>query len=325
MIRRCFVSLGLIVSLVVVGIAASAQNAVNATGNWNVTASGEIFATGIVRLAQQGPSVTGSYGQNGRIEGKFQTGSLQVDASWSDSRGSGWMTMVFAANGNGFSGEWGRPGSQPSGHFVATRSLHPLVAGRYQVNDAPEPGARVMTLHQLGLGVVGNFGSGTQLNGTMAPDSNNLTGTWKGSSGHGWINLRFADDSRSFEGEWGFASDTEPHARIVGSVVNHSELAVRGPWNIASSGDAFAASVLTFTQEGQTVTGSYKNGRLQGTLPRGSSVLTGTWRDAHGSGNFTFRFSGDGRSFQGTWSANGGGGGSIIGKRDIAASPALRE
>jgi hypothetical protein len=325
MFRRCFASLGLIVSLVFVSIAASAQNAVNATGNWNVTASGEIFATGIVRLAQQGASIAGSYGQNGRIEGKFQPGTLQVDATWNDSRGSGWMTIVFTADGNGFSGEWGRPGSQPSGHFVATRAVHPLVAGRYHVTGSPESAARVLILHQLGLGVVGNFGPGTQLNGTMASDSNNLTGTWKGSSGEGWIKLHFADDSRSFEGDWGLASDTEPTGHIVGSVVNHAQLAVRGPWNVASSGEAFSASVLTFQQSGQTVTGSYKNGRLQGTLPPGSLVLTGTWRDSHGTGNLVFRFSSDGKSFQGTWTAKGKSGGSIIGKRVIAASPALRQ
>jgi hypothetical protein len=39
------------------------------------------------------------------------------------------MTIVFTADGNRFSGEWGRPGSNPSGHFDATRSVYPIVTG----------------------------------------------------------------------------------------------------------------------------------------------------------------------------------------------------
>lgn len=326
MTRCCATTLIFVIAVLLVSAGAQSQNTVNATGNWNVTASGQVFATGTLRLQQVGSTVVGGYGQNGRIDGKFEPGTLQVDANWSDSRGSGWMTIIFTADGNRFSGEWGRPGSKPSGHFTASRSVYPIVTGRYHVNvtGGTEFTTRLVTLRQLSLDVVGNYGPGTQLNGTMALDSNTLTGTWRGPSGTGWIKLQFADDSKSFEGTWGIASDTEPSGHFAGTIVNTAQVWVRGLWNVASSGAAFTTNVLKLQQEGQTIIGSYSGGRLQGTLPRGSLVLTGTWRDSHGTGILVFRFSSDGKSFQGTWVAKGRGSGSIIGKRVIAAMPALR-
>jgi hypothetical protein len=183
-----------------------------------------------------------------------------------------------------------------------------------------------MKLHQLGSTVVGNFGSRTEVDGTMAADANDLTGTWKTPSGNGWIKLQFADDSKSFAGTWGFASDAQqPQGHLIGTVVSHAQLWVRGLWNVASSGEAFATSTVKLSQEGQTVIGSYKGGHLQGTLPIGSVVLTGRWRDSRGTGNLVFKFAADGKSFQGKWTINGKTGGSIIGKRNVASSPALRE
>jgi hypothetical protein len=159
----------------------------------------------------------------------------------------------------------------------------------------------------------------------MASDSNSLTGMWKRSGGTGWFKLQFADDSRSFQGTWGLPTDTVPQGQIVGSLVDRSQLWVRGPWQIASSGEAIAASNLKFEQQGQTVSGLYKGGHLQGTLARGSLELVGRWRDARGTGDLVFKFAADGNSFQGKWTIKGkGSSGSIVGKRVIAASPELR-
>ncbi len=328
MTRSGFASLGLIASLVFLTGPAQAQNAVNATGNWSVTASGEVFATGTVRIVQDGSTIVGTYGQGGRIDGKFAPGTLRVDATWTDSRGHGWMTLVFASNGSGFTAEWGRPGSKPSGRFVASRAAYPPVSGSFHMSGmvGPDLTSRVMKLHQLGSTVVGNFGPRTEVDGTMASDANNLTGTWKTPSGEGWIKLQFTDDSRSFAGTWGFASDAQqPQGHIIGAAVSHAQLWVRGLWNVASSGEAFATSTLKLSQEGQTVIGSYKGGHLQGTLPIGSVVLTGRWRDSRGTGNVVLKFAANGKSFQGKWTIDGKTGGSIIGKRNIASSPALRE
>jgi hypothetical protein len=309
----------------------SPNPAINATGNWNVNPTGEALASGMLRLRQDGSTVAGSYGQGGTINGKFEPGTLQVDATWSDSRGNGWMTIVFTADGNRFSGQWGRPGSRPSGQFDAARSIYPIVTGRYHVNvtGGTDFTTREITLRQLGFNVVGNYGPGTQLNGTMALDSNTMTGTWQGSSGHGWIKLKFADDSKSFEGTWGLVPGSEPSGEMTGTTgdnaQNTAQLWVKGLWDVASSGAAFTTSSVKFQQEGQTVIGSYIGGHLQGTLPRGSHVLTGTWRDSHGTGSFVFKFASDGRSFQGTWAAKSHDNGSIIGKRVIAAMPAVHK
>lgn len=332
--KKYVVFLSIAMVLLPASVAAQTQNNVNATGKWSVDSTGEPLANGTVRLRQDGPSITGTYAGGGTIDGKFEPGSLQVDATWTDPRGNGWMTIVFGADGNRFSGDWGRPGSKPSGHFEGSRAPFPTVTGTYHttVSGSDSFAARHITLRQLGLDVVGNYGPRTQLNGTMATDSNSLDGTWKGPDSNGWIKLQFADDSRSFQGTWGLTPGTEPAGTVTGSVRNvppsasnnaTGELDVRGLWRIASSGGAFPGETLKLEQQGQSVTGSYKNGHLEGTISNSSHSLSGNWRDASGNGVLTISFASDGMSFHGTWTTKYNSG-SLIGKRVIAATPALR-
>ncbi|MFY9664741.1 MAG: hypothetical protein WAL67_17510 [Candidatus Cybelea sp.] len=331
MIKNCVVSLGIAMIVISAAAGAVAQSDVNATGNWHVTPTGEPLANGTVRLEQDGETIVGSFGQSGRIDGKIQPGTRQINANWTDSRGTGWMTIVFAADGNKFSGDWGRPGSKPSGSFVAVRSAYPRVTGVYNIHTTggTDFTSRQISLNQLGLDVVGNYGPGTQLNGTMATEANALTGTWKGASGNGWVKLQFADDSKSFQGSWGLAPGSDASGQFAGSststAVHTGQLGVKGIWHIASSGTAFSSDVLQLEQEGHAVTGSYKGGHLTGTISRGSRYLSGTWRDSRGSGVFSISFAADGMSFHGTWTTKNNNSGSIIGKRVIAASPALRQ
>lgn len=316
----------------------SSANTVNANGNWSVNSTGEPLATGTFRLRQAGPNITGTYGGGGSIDGKFAPGSLQVDGTWSDSRGNGWMTIVFEADGNRFSGDWGRPGSKPSGHFEGLRAPFPTVTGTYHttVSGSDAFATRHITLRQLGVDVVGNYGPRTQVNGTMASD-NTFDGTWKGpDSSGGWIKLQFSDDSRSFQGTWGLTPGTEPAGTVTGSVRNappnatsnstntSGELDIRGLWHIASSGGAFPGDTLKLDQQGRSVSGSYKDGHLEGTISSSSHSLSGNWRDARGTGVFTISFASDGMSFHGTWTTKYNSG-SLIGKRVIAATPALRQ
>ena len=238
------------------------------------------------------------------------------------------MTLVFTEGGNGRSGDWGFGGRKPSGHLVATRIMaqFPPVTGRWDVRVTGGPAflTRVFTLHQQGQTVVGNAGPGSQVGGTIAQNSNNFSGTWKNSRGHGWLKLEFAADSHSFQGSWGLSSDTDARGNIVGTINTKPQLWYRGLWFATYGGKAFANGDLTFKQEGQTAIGSYTGGHLQGTLPLGSDTLTATWHDARGSGPVVLHFAADGKSFQGTWMLHGKTVGRIIGKRAIASSPALR-
>ncbi|MBV9332559.1 MAG: hypothetical protein JO146_00980 [Candidatus Eremiobacteraeota bacterium] len=337
MMKSFVAFLSLAMLLLPVSAGAQTENNVNATGNWSVNSTGEPLANGTFRLRQDGPNLTGTYGGGGKIEGKFASNGLQVDATWSDARGNGWMTIVFGSDGNRFSGDWGRPGSRPSGHFEGSRAAYPAVTGTYHttVGGSDAFSARHITLRQLGLDVVGNFGPGTQLNGTMS-SANTFDGTWKGPNSNGWMKLQFADDSRSFQGTWGLTPGSEPAGTVSGSVRNApanvstatnttaGELDIRGLWHIASSGGAFAGDTLKLEQQGRSVSGSYKNGHLEGTISSSSHSLSGNWRDARGTGVFTISFASDGMSFHGTWTTKYNSG-SLIGKRVIAATPALRQ
>ena len=334
MYRLYAYSLALIVGAIALATGAVAQNSLNVAGTWRVASTGVPFTTGTVSLQQTSAGITGTYGQSGKLDGTFKPGTLQVDGNWGDSRGNGWLTITFAAGGNSFSGQWGYAGHKPSGTFTGTRiasaasaaSGYPVVTGLFNVtvNGGPEFTARHLKLHQLGNDVVGNFGSGTQLSGTMAPDTGAMNGTWKGPNGSGWIHLRFASDSRSFQGEWGLDADTQPRGHISGSAVNTAELWVHGLWETASSSIDFSGGSLRLEQNGENVTGVFKDGHLAGSLARGSNVLVGRWRGEHGTGNVTLTFAPDGRSFEGTWTLRGGSGGRIVGKRNVAASPELR-
>ena len=128
----------------------------------------------------------------------------------------------------------GHPGRKPSGRFTATRLVpaYPIVTGLYNVNvhGGAEFASRRVKLHQLGQTVVGNFGQGTQLGGTIAPASSTMNGTWKGPRGDGWVKLQFTPDGRGFAGDWGLANDAQPRGHITGTVVNTTQLWVRGLW-----------------------------------------------------------------------------------------------
>ena len=304
---------------------ALAQNSVSATGSWALTTSGERFASGTIHLEQSGTTLSGSY-ENGRIDGKFNSGGRQADADWNDSRGTGWMTIIFSADGNTFSGEWGRPGSKPSGSFNGRRlvPVYPLVTGDYNVstNGGSDWTPHQVSLHQLSDTVVGNFGPGTQISGTIADGA--MKGTWKGTQSDGWLKVQFSPDSTQFTGDWGLTSDTQPRGHIIGSIVNHAQMWVRGLWQVESTSQTLGSHTIELKQQGQTVTGTFKNGHLQGTLPPGSLTLTGRFRDNLGSGWVTLKFTPDGKAFDGTWKRGTGAEGKLVGKRVIAASSSLR-
>jgi hypothetical protein len=77
-----------------------------------------------------------------------------------------------------------------------------------------------------------------------------------------------------------------------------------GQWNLTTNGTSTYA--LTLAQTGFSVTGTYAGsaGALSGTVS--GNVLTGTWTEQVGRGNFAFTLSAGGNSFTGTWSCTSG-------------------
>lgn len=64
---------------------------------------------------------------------------------------------------------------------------------------------------------------------------------------------------------------------------------VEGKWHAS-----WMARIMTLSQNGNKVTGSFGTGTLEGTFAPGSSVLNGTWRSNGGVVNqFQFVFNGD--------------------------------
>ena len=78
---------------------------------------------------------------------------------------------------------------------------------------------------------------------------------------------------------------------------------------------------MTLSQSGSAVTGTYDHdgGRIEGTFS--GNTLTGRWSEAPSyagpmdAGTITWTFAADGKSFSGTWTYDGGGGGTWVGTR----------
>ena len=328
MIRKGLASFVMFAALSTVAVVAQTP-AIDSTGNWSLTNSGDNFGSTTASIKQVGSQVVGTLGSGAQFNGTFKAGTNQVDGNWKSPKGTGWITLTFV-DSNNFSGDWGYGGRKPSGHIVATRIMQtfPPVSGRWDVKVTGGAAflSNVITLQQTGTTVQGHIGSLAQLGGTIKPNTNNLDGTWKGPKQSGWLKLEFAADIKSFQGTWGTGTDTTvSKGQITGTINNKPQMWVRGLWYSTYSGTAFATGDITFKQEGSTVIGTYKGGTLEGTLPVGGTKLTGTYKNANGTGAIQLVFSDDGKSFQGVWLAHHKQMGRIIGKRAIASSPSLRQ
>jgi hypothetical protein len=123
MTRRIAVALGaafVVVSLASLGIA---RAALDVAGFYSLDAAGDYFSRSTVHLRQEGNTVIGDYDPHGSLHGTMKDNILS--ATWSDPRGSGWLTFKFNLQGSGFSGDWGYGGKKPSGQLIGKRILAP--------------------------------------------------------------------------------------------------------------------------------------------------------------------------------------------------------
>ena len=310
----------------------TAQGTVNLNGAWNVTYSGQPLSANKMVLQQQGATVIGSFGTAGRIQGKLNATSGNVDLAWFNGDREGWATIVPGADGKSFNGQWGLPGKKPSGTFIASKVFptFPPVTGIWRLNTAggaAVPFAGVVKLQQQGSTVVGSFGPTGQLAGTFKEGSHQLDGTWKGVAGlaGGWVTLDFLPDNTHVQGAWGRQGETEPAGRIVGGVNTFVSPITTGLWTVRTTGSKFSMGNLRLHQQGETVVGTFgTKGRMTGTIREGSDKLIGTWHAPAGSGPFVLRFTKDGMGFDGALTKNGATFGRVIGKRVTASSAAIR-
>jgi hypothetical protein len=84
-----------------------------------------------------------------------------------------------------------------------------------------------------------------------------------------------------------------------------------GTWACTASGegpngDQIGHFTLVLKESSGTVTGTYYDGAASLTGSRSGNTVTGTYKEKSGPGVFTFVFSGDGKSFTGTWGVNAG-------------------
>lgn len=108
--------------------------------------------------------------------------------------------------------------------------------------------------------------------------------------------------------------DYTPKGLTVGGSVPPATTGWSGSWSTDWG-------TMTLSQSGSTVTGTYEHdsGKIQGTV--NGSTLTGRWSEApsyagpRDAGTFTWTLSADGKSFSGSWTYDGGGGGSWTGTR----------
>lgn len=172
-----------------------------------------------------------------------------------------------------------------------------------------------MNLTQSGTSVSGTYvnsfsgGLGT-LQGTVS--GNTLNGTYNIGAISGPI--QFTINSNTFDGNWG-GSNQWCGARTGQTFP--SGCAYAGSW--IASVERNASCPMTLVQNGTTVSGSYCNGTLNGTVTYGNNyaLLTGNWA-AGGTGTLKFYLLGyNGDQFQGNWNTTN----AWCGRRSSASLP----
>ena len=167
-----------------------------------------------------------------------------------------------------------------------------------------------LTIHQNGSSVTGTYKHRNgRIEGTVS--GHTLTGWWYQDNGKGKMFFDFNSDFSAFTGKWG-NSEAVPSGkwngtRISGQVT--STAATGGHTdelrNSVLTNGIFTSDFneLTFIQNGNKITGTYKyqNGRIEGIL--NDRTVTGFWYQTNGKGKMIFEFNSGFSEFTGKWSA----------------------
>jgi hypothetical protein len=114
----CFVAMAICLT----GLTAvAAETPSTVVSQWHVTAwIGQTIVDDTLTLRTTGEKVVGEFHGNA-ITGTLVNEGAQLNGNWTGPRGSGWITLHFHNDGNGFSGTWGQKGKPADGQFVGGR------------------------------------------------------------------------------------------------------------------------------------------------------------------------------------------------------------
>lgn len=172
-------------------------------------------------------------------------------------------------------------------------------------------GEWVMNFGTMNLTQSGNTVTGTYYNafgsaaGTVAGNvsGNTLTGTWTLGGGSGTFQFTLSGDGKRFDGNWN-GTEKWCGARPGENFPNGCSFA--GNWNAKLSG--FPNCPMTLRRRDNTITGTYCNGTVQGTITYMSGAITvasGSWDTGGSTGPFTWYLMGyNGRQFNGNYNTS---------------------
>jgi hypothetical protein len=91
-------------------------------GDWNVSATGAKFQSGVYSLQQVNQNVIGKNAAGGQMQGAMKDPST-VEGTWRGPNGeTGWFNMHLAPDGQAFSGKYGYGGRKPTGDLIGKRA-----------------------------------------------------------------------------------------------------------------------------------------------------------------------------------------------------------
>lgn len=219
--KRYAVSVLSALAIVASSIATALAEPPNLTGTWSVQQTGLNGATqSTITLKQSGNGIVGTATNGNGFTGEFVS-DTKINGKWHGPGGAGWLTVYASANGHSFNGQWGYNGAKPNGTFVGNKVLPPsaiTAQGKWNVSGAGGSTAFVgaMNCTQSGPSVVCHSKSGATIQGKFRT-KDKVRATWNFNGKSGWFSFWFNGDNNSWNGVWGYGSDTSKESgRVIG-------------------------------------------------------------------------------------------------------------
>lgn len=295
---------------------------INVEGEWESN-------WGKMDVKQYNNVVTATYGWDkgkfeGIIEGTTLKGYWAEDPTYECPRDKGPILFEFSQDGNTLNGKWGYCDGEMTGTWTGNRVnanenngnivLGIDVSGSWKVYDG------IMLLEQNGDQVVGTYENIVvlgghkegRIKGTIKLDNASklyvLDASWAEPPSYecpgdrGITKIIFNKNQDQFKGTWGYCDGPiyEMNGYQGDLLVGPNPLQIGGAWNTN-------IGVMTFTQNGNSITAIYKDGkgRLDGKII--GNVLIGNWYEANSyscpfeKGKYKMIFDKNGKAFKAIW------------------------